>query len=452
MNHEILDRVPPHDARAEKAVLGCVMLVCKYLDDVVPILGEDDFYVAANGTIYKHILAMHEAGEANGDDQPIDAPIDMPKLLSRLTASGELEVAGGEANLGEIMQGAGVPSNAAIHARVIVDASKLRRLRLAGEQLIRAAHAKDAAPEEIASKAADHLVEIGAAGHATDAIDVAGVFADAITKLYQPDRPLGTPTGLYDFDLLIGGLYPGQLVVLAARPGKGKTALALTIMKNVAASKRDSLLVSLEMEREELARRFLSSQSGVDGKRIRDRDLTDEDLAAINEAVNELPIPHFALTDQQGLTTADIRWHSKRSQRKGNLGLIVVDYLQLIIAADSRAPRHVQVGQMIGDLKRLAMELGVPVLCLAQLNRQVESASSRRPQLSHLRESGSIEQDADVVMFLCRDDDDKRGEAELIIAKNRSGPTGDIKLSWDASTTTFRDYAPSHEWDPSREF
>jgi replicative DNA helicase len=200
---------------------------------------------------------------------------------------------------------------------------------------------------------------------------------------------------------------------------------------------------------------LLTSHAGVDGNSIRTGKLNDEDKAALVEAANSLPLDRLHLTDRSGTTTADVRWTARRLQRQGNLDLVVIDYLQRLTPADPRAPRHEQVGQMSGDLKRLTLELGVPVLCLAQLNRQSEAKGDHRPRLAQLKASGDIEQDADVVILLHREEvyskhNDDAGKAELIVAKNRSGPEAEIALTWDGATTTFSDRRI--EWDAGREF
>jgi replicative DNA helicase len=440
MNTEILDQLPPCDVTAERAVLGCLLLDGRRIDDVLPILRAEDFYADANAKIYKHIVEAHNACEVFAD---------IILFVGRLTKAGDLEVIGGPAYLAEIMHSVGATSYAPRYAERVAEKAQYRRLRTAGEELIRSAQGQSGPASAIAAKAADALTEIGAGGHQTDVVDAAEVVRGILIEIDKPERRLGLPTGFPVYDEPLGGLYDGEMIVLAARPRMGKSALAANIATNVARVGRDVLFVSVEMPAEQLARRMLSSESGVDSNDIRTGRLTDEDKSALADAANSLPLDHLHLTDRPGTTVADIRWTARRLQRQGTLALIVVDYLQRLTPADPRAQRYEQVGQMSGDLKKLTLELGIPVLVLAQLNRQSEAKGDHRPRLGQLRESGDIEQDADVVALLHREEQyskniDDRGKAELIIAKNRSGPEAEIAMKWDGATTTFRD--PDYEW------
>jgi replicative DNA helicase len=248
---------------------------------------------------------------------------------------------------------------------------------------------------------------------------------------------------LHDHDQELGGLHPGELIVLAARPRMGKTALALQFARQIAEDGRHVLFVSLEMAGSELANRALCGIAGVDGSRVRNGRLSERDLTLLEFAGERLAKAALHLVDAPSVTVGDIRATAKALHRRHRLSLVVVDYLQRVTADDRRLQRYQQLGQISGDLKRLARELGVPVLALAQLSRELESDKKPRPRLSHLRESGDIEADADVVLLLHREevyrrDADLRGKALLIVAKNRNGPSEmDFKLRWEAATTTF---------------
>ncbi len=258
-------------------------------------------------------------------------------------------------------------------------------------------------------------------------------------------RRLGLPTGFMGFDYANGGLHAGELVILAARPGGGKTSIALQIAAHSAMKQRDVLFVSLEMSGAELMIRVLCGLATVDSAAIRTGRLTERDLGHLEQAGDQFAGAKLTIDDRASVTAADIRRAARRCKRQGGLSLVVVDYLQRLTAADARAKRYEQVGAMTADLKTLARELNVPVLCLCQLNREVEKGGNGRPKLSNLRESGNIEQDADVVAFVHRpevfepSDPDLVGKAELIVEKNRNGPTGTFPLLWDARTTTFSD-------------
>jgi len=437
---EILDRLPPQDLDAERSVLGSILLKQDVLDEVAGIVTAGDFYAEAHGRLFSHVVTMHEAGQ----------PIDVVTLKDRLTREGDFEAIGGAAYLAEVAQSVPYAANAVHYANIVRDKAKLRSVIHTGSAMVRDAYDPAGNADDVLARAEEALSRAEEHGRQSDAIDAATAVDGAIRQAQQSgEHRRGLPTGLVDFDRQLGGLFPGELIVLAARPRMGKTSLGIQVMAHNAPRDRGVLFASLEMSATELTTRMLCSRAGVDSNRLRTGSLEGDDLAALEREAAELRGAAFWVVDRPSLTTADMRREARRLHRRSGLALLVVDYLQRVTPADVRVKRYEQVGQITGELKRLAREFNVPVLLLAQLNREVEATADHRPRLSHLRESGDIEQDADVVAFLHRpevykpDDADLHGQAALIVEKNRNGPTSRFELSWDETTTTFWTPAPA---------
>ena len=443
MNSEIFDQSPPHDLEAEKSVLGSILLKPDFLDDVFGVLEARHFYVDAHRRLYAHLVEMRCAGHV----------IDTLSVTDRLKQAGELEAVGGAAYLVEVLQSVAVPHHAVYYAELVAAKAKRRGLIQAASDMLVGAYDLTIETEELVATAETSLNRLAPREADGQILEADQAVAQALChaeQLAEKGKAAGQATGLADYDRLIGGLFPGELVVLAARPRMGKTSLAIQITTFFALRKRKVLFASLEMAPVELTMRMLCAKAGVDSNRVRTGMLNENDLKTMSAAAEELHKATFTIDGRPGLTVANIRAEARRRHGKEPLSLIVVDYLQRLVPNDPRLKRHEQVGQMSGDLKRLALELQVPVLAVAALNRETESSSDRRPRLSHLRESGDIEFDADVVMLLHRPevyrpaDKDLCGKAELIVEKNRNGPTGVFDLLWDAELTTFR--TPVSDW------
>ena len=439
---EILDRLPPHNLDAEKGVLGSILLDPNLCDDVALILRPDDFYADANQKLYAHLLAMHDAGSR----------IDTTLLLERLNAGGDLEAIGGMAYLAEVVHAVPYAANAVHYAGIVRDKATLRALIHASTEILRDAYEPTLDPREMVSRAEEQMFAVHdrrSTDQITSIHDLLVEAFDRIDARLEHGEGVGVPTGFQDLDNLTGGLHDSEFVVLAARPSMGKTALATNIAEYVAIEANvPTLFVSLEMARLELAQRMLCSQGRIDANKFRSGFLSKEDRSKLIEASAKLGKAPMFVDDTPARTVTEIAACARRLKRKQNLGLIVIDYLQLIQPDDPRDPRQEQVAKMARRLKALARELRIPVLCLAQLNRQTEQGKeSHRPRLSHLRESGAIEQDADVVMFIHREEyyhtreeaQEKgiAGQADVIVAKQRNGPTGDIKVAWFDKFTRF---------------
>jgi len=438
----ILDRLPPHNLDAEKGVLGSLLLDPNLCDDVALVVRPDDFYADANRLLYGHLMALHDEGKR----------IDAMLLLERLRQSGDLEAVGGAAYVAEVVQAVPYAANAVYYAEIVRDKATLRALIHASTEILRDAYEPTLDPREMLSRAEEQIFAVHdqrSADQVTSIHDLLVEAFDRIDARLERGEGVGVPTGFPDLDNLTGGLHDSEFVVLAARPSMGKTALATNIAEYVAIEANvETLFVSLESARLELAQRMLCSQGRIDANKFRTGFLSKEDRSKLVEASAKLGKAPFFVDDTPARTVTEIAACARRLKRKQNLGLVVIDYLQLIQPDDPRDPRQEQVAKMARRLKALARELKIPVLCLAQLNRQTEQGKEgHRPRLSHLRESGAIEQDADVVMFIHREEyyhtreeaQEKgiAGQADVIVAKQRNGPTGDVKLAWFDKHTRF---------------
>ena len=432
----LLDKQPPCNLDAEKAVLASMIVRPDVALDVSAILVDEDFYADENARLYRTLLSLCDKGRE----------IDATSLATELKRTGNFDAVGGVVTIGELFSLNPVAANAQFYATEVREKSDVRRMRYLHIEGLRHASESDIAATDLiddAEQALNGIVNRGRESKAIDSVEaVEGALAVARDSLNGRQR--GLSTGLANFDRDIGGLFPGELSILAARPRIGKTALAAQIMGENARRGRHVLFVSLEMAAEEMTLRLLCTRADVNGNRIRTGALTDDDFCALEEAGSDLRQAQFHLAGKFDLTVPDIRRTARLLQRQAGLRLVIVDYLQRLEPTDHRVQRHEQVGQMVSGLKSLARELEIPVLCLAQLNREVESTKDHVPHLGHLRESGQVEQDADVVMFLHRPevynrkDLTLRGKAELHVVKNRNGPTAVFELQWVDELTTFR--------------
>lgn len=455
INSEILDRRPPCNLEAERGVLGSILLLPVVCDDVALVLRGEDFYDDANQIIYGHLREMHDEGRR----------IDMTLLVERLRSKGDFDRVGGAAYLAEVLQSVPTAANATHYAEIVKSKSTLRALILSSTEILRDAYEEAEESKELLARAEQRIFSIldqqgtGDLSSIRDILQEAMVRIDA--RMKQEHSLGGVETGFRDFDSMTGGLHDSELVILAARPSMGKTALALNMAEHAALSQGvGTLFVSLEMSSVELADRLLCSLARVNGMRLRNGSISNDDRRRLVEKAAEMSQAPLFVDDTPSRTITEIAATARRLKRRSNLGLVVIDYLQLIEPDNSRDPRQEQVAKIARRLKGLARELKVPVMCLAQLNRQAEATRDNKPRMSHLRESGAIEQDADVVMFIhreeyyCTNEEDKAkvaGEAELIVSKQRNGPTGDVKLSWLKDFTRFTD-AASRPYDEFEQF
>lgn len=457
---ELLDRLPPQNLDAEKSVLGSLLLDADMCDEVALILQADDFYADANQKLFRHLMAMHDEG----------GRIDAVLLKERLKREGDFEAIGGAAYLAEVAQSVPYAANAIYYAHIVRDKATQRALIHASTEILRDAYDTALDPAEIVSRSEEKIFAVHdqrTSDQVTNIHDLMMEAFDRIDARMEGKEGIGIPTGFTDLDNLTGGLHDSELVILAARPSMGKTALATNIAEYVTIhADVPVLFVSLEMARLELAQRMLCSQGRIDASKFRRMVLSGKDREDLVKASAKFSRAPLFIDDTPSRTVTEIAACGRRLKRKADLGLIVIDYLQLVQPDDPKDPRQEQVARMTRRLKGLARELKIPILCLAQLNRQAdpgresyrgrsddegESAHQLRsrhlPRLSHLRESGAIEQDADVVMFIHREEvyhtrEEARtkgieGCAHLSVAKQRNGPTGIIQLAWFEKFTRF---------------
>jgi replicative DNA helicase len=445
---DILDRLPPQNLDAEKGVLGSILLDPNLCDDVLLVVRADDFYSDANRKLFRHIAEMHSEG----------LQIDVTLLVERLRKAGELEAVGGMAYLAGVAQAVPVAAHAVRYAEIVRDKATLRSLIHTSTEILRDAYDPALAPDELLGQAEQKIFTIHESRSSDQLSSIHDVLMetfDLIDHRMEHGGASGIPTGFTDLDGLTGGLHDSELTIVAARPSMGKTAFATNIAEYVTIHERVPVLfISLEMARHELAQRLLASQGKIDGRKFRSGMMSKEEREKLVEASAKLSSAPLFIDDSPTRSMSQIAACARRMKRRDGLGLLVIDYLQLIQPENANDPRQEQVAKIARRLKGLARELRIPVVCVAQLNRQVEAGTgkeSRRPRLSHLRESGAIEQDADVVMFVHREEyfhsreeaieKELVGQAEIMVAKQRNGPTDDIKLVWLHKYTRFENLA-----------
>ena len=431
----------PANVDAERAVLGSILLKPDVCDDVALLVRAEDFSDEAYQLLYQHLLALHDAGGK------IDATI----VLERLRTSGDLERVGGAALLADVVEAVPHAAHANHYAHIVRDKSLLRSLIDAGTDILREAYDAADEPRQLLARAEERIFSILERRSSAEAKPIQQVLEDVMVRMdarMKHEQTIGgVETGFTELDSLCGGLHNSELIILAARPSMGKTAFAMNIAEHVAIQlTMPVLFVSLEMACLELADRLLCSAAQVNGHRLRNGTISQEDRRRLVQKSAEIGSAPLYIDDTPGRTLTEIAAVARRLKRKQGLALIVIDYLQLIEPDNPRDPRQEQVARIARRLKMMSRELDIPVVCLAQLNRQAEVSRDNRPRLNHLRESGAIEQDADVVMFVHREeyyqtnDEDRervKGQAEIIIAKQRNGPIGDVKLLWQHDYTRF---------------
>lgn len=460
---EILDRQPPRNLEAEKAVLGSILLLPNCCDDVALLIRPEDFYDDANRRIYEHLQELHNTSRR----------VDMTLLVERLRTSGDFDPCGGAAYLGEIAHSVPTAANAVYYAQIVRDKALLRGLINSSTEILRDAYDDGVDPREQLNSAEQKIFSILTEGQTSSVVSAHDLIHEAMARIEQRERGehkvAGVDTGFEELDGMTGGLHDGELAIIAARPSMGKTALALNIAEYVATQLKVAALVcSLEMSSIELADRLLCSAARVDSHRLRNGRATHEERRRLIDAAGVLTQSPLFIDDSPSRTVLEIAANARRLKRTHKLGVLIVDYLQLIEPDNPKDSRQEQVARIARRLKGMARELNLPVLCLAQLNRQAEQTRDNLPRLSHLRESGAIEQDADIVMFVHREEyymtPDERekekqdgnprgliGQAQIIIAKQRNGPTGEIKLVWKHEYTRFERRA-AHPYDELEQF
>jgi replicative DNA helicase len=438
--------VPPHNLEAEKSVLGAVLLDERHLHSLLveEQLRPEHFYREQHGAVFAAMLALYEG----------DSKIDHLTVAEKLRQHGKLDEVGGAAVIDELAGWVPAAGHAREYGRIVHDNAKLRALLTTSYEIQASVLSREAPARELVERAERSVLEVATDDRQKKIRSIADILHEETDKLHHlsvaKTALTGTPSGFKDLDEKTGGFQPGNLIILAARPSMGKSALVTNMAENAALAGHAIALFSLEMSESELAQRFVASQARIKGEDLRRGKVAAERWPKILEACDRLAQAPMYVDDSSDTGVLEVRAKSRRlhSQLKGGLGLIIIDYLQLMRHEGHVDSRVEQVGQISRGLKGLARELNVPVIALSQLSRAVEQRGKedKKPILSDLRESGQIEQDADLVMFIYRDeyynhDSEREGEADIIIAKHRNGPIGEVVLTFQKEYPKFANYA-----------
>jgi replicative DNA helicase len=435
--------VPPQNVEAEESVLGAMLLSATAVGTVTEILDASDFYRDRHASIYRAMLALWAKGE----------PVDAITLCDELDERGELEQVGGRAKIAELAALVPAASNVEHYARIVEEMATLRGLVEAGLSIVRLGRERPGETADLVDRAEQIVFELAQQRVTSDFAHIEELLKESferITHLYEAGAEItGVPSGFRELDKLTSGFQPGNLIILAARPSMGKSALALCTAANLAVRNETPVaLFTLEMSKAEVTQRLMCSEAKVESQRLRSGRLAQDDWPRLTAACDRLMKAPIYVDDRGSITMMELRSKARRLRtREPRLGLIIVDYLQLMTTGASVENRVQEVSQISRQLKVLARDLDVPILALSQLSRAVEQRHDKRPILSDLRESGSIEQDSDLVAFVYRDEyyageeSDQQGLAEVILAKHRNGPTGMVKLSFLKRYAKFADLA-----------
>jgi len=449
--NRLLEGLPPHALEAEASLLGSILIDPTVLNDVHLIIqGSDDFFKKANGLIFELMVELYNQCST----------VDLVQLQQLITDRDLLDSVGGVDYLLDVAHAVPSAASASHYARLIKDKSVVRQLIAAAGEILHDAYNKPEDPQEILNDAERRIFRIAQQSEQRHAETLDELLNDAIRQLEENEGRLitGLATGYTELDEITSGFQNGEMIVIAARPSMGKTALALNIAETMVMRDIPVAMFSLEMSRQQLTQRLLSSRASVSSHKIRRNMLSDNDMDAIIKAADDLMNKPFYIDDTPGLSIVQLRAKARRLKQKHDIRAIFIDYLQLMTSGRRAESRQQEVSDMSRNVKALARELNIPVICLSQLNRAAEQREGHRPRMSDLRESGSIEQDADVVAMLHREsyyhmndktwmeaNEDKLSLAELIIAKQRNGPTATVNLSWDSTCTRFYDWSDISE-------
>ena len=433
-----LGRIPPHDIEAEQAIIGSMLTDKDAVIAAVEVLQEQDFYREDNKIIYSAILNLYNRAE----------PIDIITLKSELKSMGKFEAVGGLEYIVQLPDKVPTTSNVEQYIKIVEEKSMLRALIKTADELITLGYDPTQEVEQVIDIAEKKIFQVMQKKNQKGYSSIKDILVDTFTQLEQlynqKESITGVPTGFVDLDYRTSGLHNSDLILVAARPAMGKSAFALNIATNAAVrAKVPVAIFSLEMSKEQMTNRILCSEAMVDSAKVRTGKIDDDEWAKLAATSGELSEAGIYIDDTPGISIMEIRAKFRKMKLEKNIGLVVIDYLQLVQGSNKKGgSREQEIAEISRSLKILAKEIDVPVIALSQLSRAPEQRIDHRPMLSDLRESGSIEQDADIVMFLYRDDyynedTEKKNIAEVIIAKHRSGATGTVELLWLANYTKF---------------
>jgi replicative DNA helicase len=432
-------RLPPHSIEAEMCLLASMTLDKDCIGEVARLVSRESFYLADHQIVFESLLKLWDNNKA------IDAVLLRDDLAKRQL----LEEIGGTAYIAEVLNTVASAAHALHYAGVVREKAMLRQLIDASNKTLQDAYSPHDAAEQVMDRAEKRMFDL-AQSKASGEMESLGTIAEEVYEMIEDKGRAGVMTGFADLDDMLHGLQDGEMIIIAARPSMGKTALAMNLVEAVAAQQMAVGVFSLEMSKQQLAQRMMCSRADIDGQRVRKGMLRPDEYQRLALMVTEMAKFPIMVDDTPGMNVLDIRAKARRLALQKDVKMIMIDYMQLIEGTTgSGESRQQQITEISRGIKGIARELKIPVVCLSQLNRQSEGRDGHRPRMSDLRESGSIEQDADVVMLLHREDYYRLNEpdfvpdnvAELIIAKQRNGPTGTIRLTFDNKTTTFRDLA-----------
>ena len=439
------DRTPPQDMDAEVSVLGSMMLSKEAINDVTEEIRGGDYYKPAHETIHNVIIDLSGRGE----------PADAITVSGELQRRGELQRIGGAEYLHTLIASVPTAANAAFYARIVRERSLLRRLVSAGTRIVQLGYADAGGDvDEIVDQAQAEIYAVSERRAQTDYIPMSEISESILDELEEIERNKdtmgGVPTGFTELDDLTHGLHPGQMIIVAARPAMGKSTLALDFCRSASIHHdMTSVIFSLEMSRSEIAMRLLSAESGVFLSKMRAGQMTSQDWRKVSETTSRVSEAPLFIDDSPNMAMTEIRAKCRRLKQQHNLGLIVIDYLQLMTSGKQVESRQQEVSEFSRQLKLMAKEIEVPVVAVAQLNRGPESRTDKKPMMADLRESGSLEQDADVIMLLHRPeyygDTDRPGEADIIVAKHRNGETRTIRTLFQGHLARFANFSGREE-------
>ncbi len=441
-----LERVPPQNLEAERSVLGGILLENQAMPNVTEILLDEDFYRDAHRKIYRAMTDLFERND----------PVDLITLTEEVNRKGTLQDVGGAVYLAALADEVPTAANILYYARIVKEKSVLRQLIEAATEVARQGYEEPEDAVSFLDRAEQAILEISRRQQRQGFVPLRTVLNqtfESIERLYDRQGiPSGVPTGFVDFDHKTAGLQRSDLVILAGRPSMGKTALALNIARNVAVREQVPVAVfSLEMSKEQLATRMLCAEAKIDGSKVRSGYLKKTDFPKLTKAADVLSRAPIFIDDSPGMHVREMRGKARQMKLEHNIELVIVDYLQLMQGSGKVENRVQEISEISRSLKQLAKELSIPVLALSQLNRGVENRPDKRPMLADLRESGAIEQDADLIAFIYReefyfrDKPECRGKAELIIGKQRNGPIGTVDLIFQPELTLFHDAVRERE-------
>jgi replicative DNA helicase len=435
------DRTPPQDLAAEQCVLGAMMLSKDAIADVIETIRGTDFYRPAHEIVFDAVTDLYARGE----------PADAITVAAELTKRGEMARIGGAPYVHTLVASVPLAANAGYYAHIVREKAILRRLVEAGTKIVQIGYAGEGEVDAVVDQAQAEIYQVTEKRTTEDYAPLKDIMEGALDEIEaidsRGDAMVGVPTGFTDLDELTNGLHPGQMIIIAARPAMGKSTLGLDFARSASIKHGlTSVIFSLEMSRNEITMRLLSAEAKVPLHHMRNGKMTDEDWARLARKMGEVSEAPLFIDDSPNLTMMEIRAKARRLKQRHDLKLIVIDYLQLMTSGKKVESRQLEVSEFSRSIKLLAKELEVPVIAICQLNRGSEQRSDKRPMASDLRESGSLEQDADVVILLHREDAYERestrpGEADFIVAKHRNGPTADVVVAFQGHYSRFVDMA-----------